>query len=163
MEETLNPSNPSTSGMDPKSEGTNLTLNKLIAGDFLQTLGQELGLQVLPNTQPPPFSSRKPPKLGDSGKRSEEKPTVSKKERGKISRDRSDPEIPADSNPKKERGKISSCSHNSCCGNGVCSKKQDQIAVLRIGCGYREVCELMSSSGPMLGSPKRTSTTSDSS
>ena len=87
MEEILNPSNPSTSSMDPKSKGTNSTLNKLIAGDFLQTLGQELGLRVLLDTQPLPFSSRKPPKLGDSRKRSEEKPTVSMKERGKISLD----------------------------------------------------------------------------
>ena len=36
-----------------------------------------------------------------------------------ISRDRLDPEIPADSDSEKERCNISSCSHNSCHGNGV--------------------------------------------
>lgn len=40
--------------VDPakKNEGANTTLNRLIAGDFLESLGKELGLEVPPESQP---------------------------------------------------------------------------------------------------------------
>jgi G patch domain-containing protein 1 len=36
------------------SEGANKTLNRLVAGDFLESLGKELGLEVPPDSRPGP-------------------------------------------------------------------------------------------------------------
>lgn len=36
------------------SEGANKTLNRLVAGDFLESLGKELGLEVPPDNRPGP-------------------------------------------------------------------------------------------------------------
>nr|XP_019710120.1 G patch domain-containing protein TGH homolog isoform X2 [Elaeis guineensis] len=38
--------------LERKNEGANTTLNRLIAGDFLESLGKELGLEVPPDSQP---------------------------------------------------------------------------------------------------------------
>ena len=41
-------------------EGANKTLNRLVAGDFLQSLGMELGLEVPPDNRPGPSLSANP-------------------------------------------------------------------------------------------------------
>ncbi|URE29360.1 hypothetical protein MUK42_17224 [Musa troglodytarum] len=47
----------STKVADPvkKSEGANMTLNRLVAGDFLESLGKELGLEVPADVSSKPF------------------------------------------------------------------------------------------------------------
>lgn len=53
------------------SEGANKTLNRLVAGDFLQSLGMELGLEVPPDNRPgPPLNASpiSPPEQRESPK-----------------------------------------------------------------------------------------------
>ncbi|CAA7402229.1 unnamed protein product [Spirodela intermedia] len=64
-EEDDNPADNPAAGGGMKAEGGNTTLNRLIAGDFLQSLGQELGLEV--PELPPLSSSRKPAPAAISG------------------------------------------------------------------------------------------------
>ncbi|CAA6665493.1 unnamed protein product [Spirodela intermedia] len=68
-EEDDNPADNPAAGGGMKAEGGNTTLNRLIAGDFLQSLGQELGLEV--PELPPLSSSRKPAPAAISGEPTE--------------------------------------------------------------------------------------------